>query len=117
MLALSVKQPWASLIAVGQKTIEVRTWRTEYRGPLLICASAKPDSRRIALPFEVGPLGMCLCIVDLVDIREGTARDQRHALVNAVGKYCWVLRNPRLVEPIPIKGRLGLFTPAGGRRC
>lgn len=29
--ALSVKEPWASLIASGQKTIETRRWRTSYR--------------------------------------------------------------------------------------
>jgi hypothetical protein len=41
--ALSVKQPWAQLIVHGIKDVENRTWRTEYRGPLLICASASPD--------------------------------------------------------------------------
>lgn len=38
MKALSVKQPWAALIASGEKPYEVRTWRTDYRGPLVICA-------------------------------------------------------------------------------
>ncbi len=38
MKALTVRQPWASLIAVGVKTIETRSWRTEYRGPLAIHA-------------------------------------------------------------------------------
>ena len=42
MRALSVKQPWASLIASGQKTIETRTWRTDYRGDLLIVSSRQP---------------------------------------------------------------------------
>lgn len=36
-------QPWASLLAVGQKRIETRGWRTLYRGPLLIHASARFD--------------------------------------------------------------------------
>jgi len=39
MKALSVKQPWANKIASGEKTIEVRTWYTHYRGPLLIVLS------------------------------------------------------------------------------
>ena len=39
MKALSVKQPWASLIASGKKSLEIRTWRTDHRGPLLIVAS------------------------------------------------------------------------------
>lgn len=41
MKALSIIQPWASLIAVGIKDIENRTWRTNYRGEFLIHASAK----------------------------------------------------------------------------
>ncbi len=39
--ALSLWQPWASLIAVGAKKYETRSWRIDYRGPLLICASKK----------------------------------------------------------------------------
>lgn len=39
MKALTIKQPWASLIVHGIKDIENRPWRTDYRGPLLIHAS------------------------------------------------------------------------------
>lgn len=42
MMTLSVRQPWASLIAWGDKTIEHRSWETPYRGPLLIHASGRP---------------------------------------------------------------------------
>lgn len=38
MKALTVRQPWASLIAAGVKTIETRSWSTRYRGPLAIHA-------------------------------------------------------------------------------
>ena len=41
--ALSVQQPWANLIADGNKTIEVRSKSTSYRGPLLIVSSKRPD--------------------------------------------------------------------------
>lgn len=42
--ALTLWQPWASLVAVGAKTIETRGWSTDYRGPLLIhAAKRKPD--------------------------------------------------------------------------
>jgi hypothetical protein len=34
MKMLTLHQPWASLIAVGAKTIETRPWSTDYRGPL-----------------------------------------------------------------------------------
>ena len=38
MKTLTVRQPWASLIAAGVKTIETRSWSTKYRGPLAIHA-------------------------------------------------------------------------------
>ncbi len=41
MKALSIKQPWASLIAHGIKDIENRTWKTKFRGRIFIHASAK----------------------------------------------------------------------------
>ncbi len=41
MKALTIKQPWASLIVHGIKNIENRTWKTNYRGRILIHASAK----------------------------------------------------------------------------
>lgn len=37
--ALSIRQPWATLVAAGLKTVECRTWKTKYRGPFLVCAS------------------------------------------------------------------------------
>jgi hypothetical protein len=43
--ALSVKQPWATLLAHGRKTIEVRRWRTAFRGTLLIHAARISDER------------------------------------------------------------------------
>jgi uncharacterized protein (UPF0264 family) len=43
--ALSLKQPWATLLAHGLKTIEVRSWATRLRGPLLIHAARIPDDR------------------------------------------------------------------------
>jgi len=39
MKALSVRQPWAWLIAHGLKPVENREWETHYRGPVLIHAS------------------------------------------------------------------------------
>lgn len=44
-VALSVKQPWAALLAAGIKTVEVRTWPTRRRGTVLIHASKIPDDR------------------------------------------------------------------------
>lgn len=45
--AISLWQPWASLVAIGAKRIETRSWRTGYRGPLAIhAAKAFPKSAR-----------------------------------------------------------------------
>ena len=52
MKALSMTQPWASLVAIGQKKIETRSWRTPYRGLLAIQgAKTWPDGAR-RLCFE-----------------------------------------------------------------
>jgi uncharacterized protein (UPF0264 family) len=44
-VALSLRQPWAALLAHGRKTIEVRRWSTPRRGRVLIHASRTPDER------------------------------------------------------------------------
>ena len=38
MKAITLTQPWATLVAIGAKRIETRSWRTFYRGPLAIHA-------------------------------------------------------------------------------
>jgi hypothetical protein len=43
--ALSLKQPWAALLASGKKTIEVRSWSTRVRGRIFIHAARIPDDR------------------------------------------------------------------------
>ena len=44
-IALSIKQPWAALLVTGRKTLEIRTWGTRFRGPVLIHAGKIPDNR------------------------------------------------------------------------
>ncbi|KOY81307.1 ASCH domain-containing protein [Lysinibacillus macroides] len=43
MKAITIKQPWASLIALGEKRFETRSWQTKYRGPLAIHAGKAVD--------------------------------------------------------------------------
>lgn len=43
MKAITIKQPWATLIAVGEKKFETRSWPTRYRGQLAIHAGKKAD--------------------------------------------------------------------------
>lgn len=51
MKAISLWQPWASLVAIGAKRIETRSWSTSYRGPLAIHAARRwtRDQRRLCL--------------------------------------------------------------------
>lgn len=49
MKVLTLWQPWASLVALGVKTIETRSWSTKYRGPLAIHAAAKQPPHRCAI--------------------------------------------------------------------
>jgi len=44
MKVLSIRNPWAYLIAYGVKNIENRSWNTKYRGPLLIHSSGPPHT-------------------------------------------------------------------------
>jgi hypothetical protein len=46
--ALSIKQPWATLLVHGHKTVEVRGWSTQRRGRVLIHAGRVPDRREQA---------------------------------------------------------------------
>lgn len=39
MKALTLTQPWATLVAIGAKRIETRSWSTPYRGPIAIHAA------------------------------------------------------------------------------
>jgi hypothetical protein len=59
MKALSIIQPWATLLAMGAKKIETRSYRTPYRGPLLIHASKtlSPSGMQLAKtePFLSAP--------------------------------------------------------------
>lgn len=45
MKVLTVWQPWAQLLAAGHKHNETRSWRTNYRGEILIHAAKKPYSQ------------------------------------------------------------------------
>jgi hypothetical protein len=58
MKALTLTQPWASLVAIGAKSIETRSWSTSYRGPLAIHAAKgwSADDREFCYRLDVFPL-------------------------------------------------------------
>ena len=113
MKTLSVRPAWAWSIIRGPKRIENRTWLTSYRGPLLIHASKSRldiqqcrDLVRDLPPDDALVFGAAIGIVDLVDIVP--LADVRNDPF-AEGPRCWILENPRPIEPIPMNGRLMLF--------
>jgi hypothetical protein len=112
MKALNVRQPWASLILAGRKTIELRSWATRYRGPLVIVASRGPDWHALARKEALdGPRGVILAHVALVDVRPvRLEEDAADALgVPMPGDYAWVLARPRALDQVAVRGRLGLY--------
>ena len=123
MKALTVCQPYASMIVSGQKLIENRTWRTWYSGPLIIHAGKSLAWFTDEDPADY-PLGRAIGVVELVDgvvrnhvvnqlvdycgLDEVAAREQYEKHAN--GPYCWVLRNPmRFAQSIEIRGAQGLW--------
>lgn len=117
MKALSIKQPWLYFIKGGAKTIETRTWQTNYRGDIVLCSSLAPDRREIDLLMFVSikspeklTYGCMECVAELYDVQPMTERHEEDAMVLLYpGAYSWFLRNIRLIEPKKVRGQLGLF--------
>jgi hypothetical protein len=108
MKALSIHQPWASLIIHGPKRIENRSWPTPHRGTILIHATRRQYQGE-DVPGQSGPMvyGSLLGTVDLVDcVPLKYVADRPFA----EGPWCWLLENPRPLKiPIPYRGRQQLW--------
>ena len=112
MKALSIKQPWLNWILQGRKTIETRTWKTSYRGDILLCASQRVDwdAWPQAQAGDDAPLGHALAVVNLSDIRPMTKEDEAAAMCpTAPDRYAWLFDNVRPILPVPVSGKLALF--------
>jgi hypothetical protein len=113
MRALSVRQPWAWLITQGIKDVENRSWRTSYRGPLLIHAARRlipgdvdqvEQQFGLRVPREQLALGAIIGRADLVDIAVGT-----HPSRFFKGPFGWILANAAPLTPHPWPGRQRFF--------
>lgn len=60
VIALSIRQPWAWLIANGHKDVENRTWRTSYRGPVLIHTGQRIDEDAEFARYLAGEIGVTI---------------------------------------------------------
>jgi hypothetical protein len=130
--ALTIRQPWATLIISGGKNIENRTWRTHYRGPILIHAGLYDDEaeteaamhlvrdRQIEVPavpwmmtaegsnaslldWHDQPRGGIIGVVDLVDCVP------MHDSPWFIGPWGFVLANPRPLPFFACRGKQGFF--------
>lgn len=89
MRALSIKQPWAGLIAAGYKNIENRSWATSFRGRFLIHAGNGEAT-----------------VYNCVDAGDWTAKGSPWFF----GPYGFAIRDAKLWDrPIPYRGQLGFF--------
>lgn len=116
MRALSIQQPWASAIVLGHKPVENRTWKTSYRGPLLIHAGKQVDHFAMDWLFEGYPELMAALKLASPLPRGGivgraTMTDcvTHHASPLFFGPYGFVFCDAEPLPFVPLRGKLGLF--------
>ena len=124
MKALSIKEPFATLIKDGVKIYETRSWKTNYRGEIYIHASlslSKSDNVENANKFlksKINP-GYILCRCELVDCIPMTeefikyinneTKESNYGRYE-IGRYAWKLKVLEVLdEPILAKGKLGIW--------
>jgi len=120
MKAISVRQPWADLIRLKLKRLEIRSWTTEYRGDVLICASREWDSFKFramgASPADAEkyPVGVAVCLARLAKVRpyRNTLDDYKASggVIWKRGLRAFELEDIEAVAPTPVRGQLGLFS-------
>ena len=123
MKVLTIKQPWATLIMQKDKRFEFRSWKTKYRGELLIHAGKGIDKeamKRLAkyIPEDM-PTGKILGKAKLVDciemspeFKQELLKENKDIYTDSTFKenYGWELEDIEVFEtPIEIKGKLGLW--------
>jgi activating signal cointegrator 1 len=139
MKAITLTQPWASLVALGEKRVETRSWQTVYRGPLAIHAAkgfpgwAKrqcwiPPFREVLVGHGLSPdslpLGRVLCVVMLERCwrTEDVGSDSLQGFEAkfgdyTAGRFAWMLGPVlQLFDPgFYARGSLGLWNWEGAK--
>ncbi len=123
MKVLTIKQPWATLIALGYKEYEFRSWNTKYRGDILIHAGKSIETKYLYIlkelgikEYEIGQIIAKATITDCVKITEELENNliASNKLVYGATRgraaYGFKLENVEIVKkPIPVKGQLRLW--------
>ncbi len=122
MKVLTIKEPWASLIINGYKKYEFRSWKTNYRGKILIHAGMTLEKDN-ALKFKgynlsygcgeiIGEAEIVDCVFITPEINEELKKINPlvYGKSGHVEKYGWKLENVvKYDKPIKVKGKLGLW--------
>lgn len=121
MKVITLKQPWASLVAYGYKKYEFRSWKLNYRGPILIHAGLGVDEdamekvKSLNLDF---PSKKIIAIVNIDDciqlnneISENINKENPLIYGNKIRNgYAWKLSDVKLVDiPESIAGKQGIW--------
>ena len=127
MKVLTLKEPFATLIKNKIKYIETRSWKTNYRGELYIQAGVAKISKEVRERKGLSELynddelsyGYIICKCNLIDCiymtEEFIEQEKEKNLNNfisgyyEVGRYAWILDNIEPIEPIKVKGQLGIW--------
>ena len=116
MKALTLKQPWAELIFLGKKIIELRKWNTKFRGKFLIHSSKIPDAKNMnKFGFDNLSNGFILGEANLLDVKKYKNEEEfnkdknKHLADGSWGKYGFILGNVKRIKPIPAKGQLNFW--------
>ena len=124
MKVLTVKEPWASLIINGYKKYEFRSWKTSFRGKVLIHAGKSVEKNNLALfndynldysfGYIIGEVELEDCILIDDKIQEELERSNKlvYGRSKHVGLYAWKLGNIvkyKKKDRIKVNGKLGLW--------
>lgn len=126
--AISFWEPWGTLVKLGLKKFETRSWSTDYRGKLVIQVAQKQDKylkdaceslcRKlgIELNYDELPFGMAIAVCELTDCVEMTEEfisQQSETEIQCgdwqPGRFAWKLENVQSISPVPMKGKQGLW--------
>ena len=100
MKAITLWQPWATLIAIGVKPFETRSWATSYRGPLAIHAGKTREGLRLCegeteieralakagYTLQSVPMGVVVCTARLAEVLT-TEEIYKRDLIDPFGDY------------------------------
>lgn len=124
MKAITIKQPWATLIAEGYKEYEFRTWKTKFRGKVLIHAGKGIDKeameryKYLNLEYPSGQIIAEAEITDCVYVDDDLRKElmiKNPEIYHTIIKhkewegYGFKLENVKKVEPITVNGALSFW--------